>query len=113
MTADLGVLFREVTDGLASADAIPGFSLVSRSMESPRGEDKRFRFVMAADGLVGKTAEINVNMTKLMAVPAFRDRAFLTSRILLAIQETLGAGGHRHLAESGEDVVVVNIGGYE
>lgn len=68
---------------------------------------------MAADGLAGKTVEINVNMTKLMAVPAFRDRAFLTSRVLLAIQETLGAGGHRHLAESGEDVVVVNVGGYE
>src|SRR6476659_2546826 len=109
VTGDLSSLFREVTQGLASADAIPGFSLVSRSMESPQGEDRCFRFVMAADGLPGKTAEINVNMTKLMAVPAFRGRAFLTSRILLAIQENLGAGGYRHLAESGEDVVVVNV----
>jgi hypothetical protein len=111
--ADLSSLFREVTEGLAHGDTIRGFSLVSRSMESPKGEDKRFRFVMAADGLPGKTAEINVNVTKLLAVPAFRDRAFLISRILLAIQENLEAGGHRYLAESGEDVVIVNVGEYE
>jgi hypothetical protein len=60
-----------------------------------------------------KTAEINLNMTKLMAVPAFRDRCRLISRVLLAIQESLGTGGHRHLAESGEDVIVTNVGGYQ
>jgi hypothetical protein len=31
----------------------------------------------------------------------------------LAIQEDLEAGGHQHLAESAEDVLVVNVGGYE
>ena len=106
-------MFRELTEALSHRDTIRGFSLVSRSNESPKGEDKRFRFVLAADGLRGKSAEVNINMTKLLAAPAFRDRAFLISRILLAIQEDLEAGGHRHLAESAEDVVIVNVGGYE
>lgn len=113
MRADLGSVFRELTEALARPDAIRGFSLVSRSNESPNGEDKRFRFVLAADGLGGKSAEVNINMTKLSALPAFRDRVFLISRLLLAIQEDLEAGGHRYLAESAEDVVIVNVGGYE
>ncbi len=113
MTADLASVFRELTEALAHPETIRGFSLVSRSNESPKGEDKRIRFVLAADGLRGKTAAVNINMTKLLAVPAFRDRAFLISRILLAIQEDLEAGGHRYLAESSDDVVIVNVGGYE
>jgi len=95
LTADLRSVFRELTEALAHGDTIQGFSLVSQSMESPKGED-------------------NINLTRLLAVPAFRDdRANLVSRVLLAIQENLEAGGHRHLAESAEDVLMVNIGGYE
>ena len=114
MTADLRSVFRELTEALGHRTAIRGFSLVSHSMENPKGDDHRFRFVMAAEGLSGKTAEINLNMTKLLAVPALRDhQAHLIPSLLLAIQEDLEAGGHQHLAESAEDVLVVNVGGYE
>lgn len=107
-------MFRELTETLGNSGAVRGFSLVSHSMEDPTGDDQRFQFVMAADGLPGKVAKINLNMTKLLAAPALRDdRAHLIPTMLLAIQEDLEAGGHRHLSESAEEVLVVNVGGYE
>ena len=67
MSGDLRSVFRELTETLGNSGAVRGFSLVSHSMEDPTGDDQRFQFVMAADGLPGKVAKINLNMTKLLA----------------------------------------------
>ena len=108
---DMRGVFRQLTEALAHEGAIEGFSLVSHSMENPKDEDQRCRFTFRAEGLPGKTAEVTFNLTKLLTVPALRDnRHQLVSNLVLAVQENLEAGGHRHLADSEEDVLVVNLG---
>ena len=109
-TVDIREMFRELTDALDGG--VRGFSLVSRWMENSKRGDQRCCFVLAADGLPGKTAEVRVNVTKLMADPALRYESHgrLVSILSLTIWEALEAGGHRHLAESEEDVLLVNFG---
>lgn len=63
---DLRDVFRELVEALAHDDAIGEFHLVSHSMENPKGDDQRFHFVFAANGLLGKTAEVALNLTRLL-----------------------------------------------
>lgn len=108
---DLPDVFRELVEALAHENAIAGFDLVSHSMESPRGEDQRFHFVFVADGLSGKTAEVTLNITRLLDNSQVRDQL---SRILpilaLAVQESLEAGAYGYLAQGYKDVLKVQLG---
>lgn len=108
---DLRDVFRKLVEVLARDDAIADFDLVSHSMESPKGEDQRFHFVFAANGLPGKTAEVTLNLTKLLDYSQVRDQlARVVPVLALAIQENLEGGAYGYLAQGDKNVLMVEIG---
>jgi hypothetical protein len=104
-------VFRELVDALGRDGAIREFRLISHSMENPAGDDERFHFAFAANGLPGKTAQVTLNLTRLLREKGVRDQSSRIVPILvLAVQENLEAGAYRELDEGNLDFLTVEIG---